>query len=125
MPNEEVGGFVGDFPLWACVDGRDQAPVGLGLLNGAHPFVGLFTDEDLVDRFLVAFPCTAEKAALRDTPELLLFLARGLAFGATHAIFDPSPRGGAARYTATVGQLVEQIGKSLQGKPDRPTEVWR
>jgi hypothetical protein len=90
-----------------------------GNLNAQDHFVGIFTDDDLAERFITELKIEQQaiKLKIANAPEFLIFLGGALLAGTTHLVFDPSSKGGTARYTGTIAQVVEALGKQLHRKP--------
>jgi hypothetical protein len=120
MDELEDGDFFGNYPLWTCV-GRENPRTLMcrGTIDEYHRFVGIFTDEDLLERFITELQIehAAVKLQIANIAEFLIFLGGALLAGATHVFFDPPPKGGPTRYTGTIALIVETLGKHLRFAP--------
>ncbi len=122
MDELDDGEFFGNYPLWTCIGrANPRTLMCRGDIDKEHRFVGVFTDEDLVERFIVDLNLEqkAQKRKIANIAEFLIFLGEALLIGTTHVFFDPPSKGGLTRYTGTMSQIIENLGSHLRPRPGK------
>jgi hypothetical protein len=105
--------FTFAYPVWICVRRGGSEVIG-GTLEGGRKFVSVFTDEDLLLRFIAAqgLSTDAEVADIPDEGSFAGLLHQLQTDGYTHVVFDDRGAGGEMRHSLLIPKLLAGMSET-------------